>query len=178
MYYRDRPSPVCSFAWMIDSVTLGESQRCTRYLQRFLSPAKKPRCHTLAFNNGILTSKWENVLGKHRGYWLSQSKWDHAKKAFHVSLCLVTADGYKLHKRFAIKDSMAPADPGDAAAHGFYPGNWWSHDLDVKWFEIIIFFSPSMKSQCYRTANRRQVAVNSVCPNVLSNLFSFSRLCL
>lgn len=70
-------------------------------------------------------------MGKHRGYWLSQSKRDHAKTAFRVSLCLVTAEGYELHKRFAIKDLMAPADPGDAAAHGFYPANWWSRDLDV-----------------------------------------------
>lgn len=43
--YRDRPSPVCSFAWMIDSVTWGESQRRTRYLQRFPSLSKAPLSH-------------------------------------------------------------------------------------------------------------------------------------
>lgn len=55
------------------------------------SLCEKPCCHTWASNNGNLTSEWEDVLGKHRRYWFSQSKPEHGRSVFpHVTLSVTT----------------------------------------------------------------------------------------
>lgn len=86
MSYDKSHIPVFTLA-CIDQHDLKESQWCMCISCIFPEPCKMPHCHTWEYNNGILTSKWENVLGKYRGYWFSQSKWDHVKIACLMSLC-------------------------------------------------------------------------------------------
>lgn len=81
------PPNVCTLACMIGRFTWGRAYDI-RISHSFPGPGKTRCCHTLGFNHGILTSKWEHVLGKYRGYWFSQSKPDHVKRTCLESLCL------------------------------------------------------------------------------------------
>lgn len=99
------------------------------------SLCEKPCCHTCASNNGNLTSKWENVLGKHRRYWFSQSKPEHGVNIFHVSLHLSPPSSHL----FSWTSSAACSETAlrlnrIKAEFGFDEANSWSHDLNIYWW--------------------------------------------